>query len=86
MEDVLKQVKEIISEYTSHSVEVLTAETKLDDINVQSLDMYEIVFALEERFKIVVPENTNAENRMEFTTVGAIAEGVRSLMAKSDAA
>lgn len=86
MEDVLKQVKEIISEYTSHSVEVLTAETKLDDINVQSLDMYEIVFALEERFKILVPENTNAENRMEFTTVGEIAEGVRSLMAKSDAA
>ena len=71
------------SKHCSHGVDALTRETRLDEIGVESLDLVEIMFEIEERFKIEVPYNTNAESRLEFTTIGQIAEGVRSILAKS---
>lgn len=86
MADVLEGVTDIISKHSLFGVEELTPETRLDQINVQSLDLFEIIFEIEERFKIEVLDNTNTKSRFEFTTIGQIAEGVRSLMAKSTAA
>jgi len=86
MIDVLEEVTDIISKHSTYGVAELTPETRLDDINVQSLDLFEIIFDIEERFKIEVPENANSASRLEFTTIGQIAEGVRSLLAKSAAA
>lgn len=86
MADVLEEVTDIISKHSLFGVEELTPETRLDQINVQSLDMFEIIFEIEERFKIQVPDSTNTESRFEFATIGQIAEGVRSILAKSTAA
>jgi len=85
MADVLDEVRHIISKHTSLGAEALTPETRLDAIGVESIDLVEIMFEIEERFKIEVPQNTNAESRLEFTTVGQISEGVRSILAKSTA-
>jgi acyl carrier protein len=85
MADVLDEVRHIISKHTPVGVEALTPETRLDAIGVESIDLVEIMFEIEERFKIEVPHNTNTESRLEFTTVGQIAEGVSSLLAKSTA-
>jgi acyl carrier protein len=83
MVDVLDEVRHIISKHCSLGVEALTPETKLQEIDVESLDLVEIIFEIEERLKIEVPQNTNKESRLEFTTVGEIVEGVRSILAKS---
>ena len=83
MADVFDEVKNIISKHSSLGVEAMTSETRLDEIGIESLDLVEIMFEIEERFKIEVPHNTNAESRLEFTTIGQIAEGVRSILAKS---
>lgn len=86
MASVLEGVTEIISKHSLVGVEALTPETRLDEINIQSLDLFEIVFEIEERFKINVPDATTPESRLEFTTIGQIAESVSSILAKSKAA
>lgn len=86
MASVLEGVTEIVAKHSSVGVEALTPETRLDEINIQSLDLFEIVFEIEERFKIDVPDAGASEPRLEFTTIGQIADGVRSLLAKSTAA
>jgi acyl carrier protein len=85
MADVLDEVRLIISKHCSLGVDALTPDTKLEEIDVESLDLVEIMFEIEERFKIEVPQNPNKDSRLEFTTVGDIAEGVRSILAKSPA-
>jgi acyl carrier protein len=86
MASVLEGVTDIVAKHSSVGIEALTPETRLDDINIQSLDLFEIVFEIEERFKINVPDVGTSASRLEFTTIGQIAEGVRSLLAKSTAA
>jgi acyl carrier protein len=94
MTDLLAEVTDIISRHSSFSAEdspgimALTPETRLEDVHIESLDLVEIIFEIEERFKIEVPFNANnpkADSRLEFTTVGQIVEGVRSILAKSTA-
>ncbi len=85
MADVFNDVKGIISKYSSLRVEALTPETRLDEIGVESIDLIEIVFQIEEHFKIDVPYNSNTKSGLEFATVGQIAEGVRSILDKSKA-
>ena len=85
MADVLDEVRRIISKHTPVGVEALTPETRLDEIGVESIDLVEIVFEIEEEFKIEVPYNANTGSRLEFATIGQITEGVRSILAKSTA-
>jgi len=86
MADVLEEITDIISKHSLVGIGELPPETRLDEINIQSLDLFEIVFDIEERFKIDVPDQTTAGSHLEFTTIGQIAEGVRSILAKSKAA
>jgi acyl carrier protein len=83
MADVLDEVRQIISKHCSLGIEALRPETKLEEIDIESLDLVEIIFEIEERFKIEVPQNTNKDSRLEFTTVGEIVAGVRSILANS---
>jgi len=85
MTDAFDEVRSIISKHSSLSVEALTPETRLEDINIQSLDLVEIMFEIEERFNIEIPYSPNTKSRLEFTTVGQVVEGVRSILAKSKA-
>lgn len=85
MSDVFDEVRYIVSKHSSLGVDALTPETRLDEIGVESLDLVEIMFEIEERFKIEVPHNTNPESRLEFATVGQIVQGVRSILARSTA-
>lgn len=94
MTDLLDEVTEIIVKHSSLRTDAalganaVTPETRLADINIESLDLVEIVFEIEEHFKIEVPYNANKPNsgpHLEFTTVGEVVEGVRSILAKAPA-
>ena len=49
----------------------LNPEAKLSDLNISSLDVVEVVFALEDKFGIELPFNANT-NANEFETVGDV--------------
>lgn len=66
----LSKVKEIIAEQLGIDASELKPETSLkDDLNVDSLDLFQIIMALEEEYDIEIPtedtENINTLSDIE---------------------
>ena len=68
---MLEKMKEMIAEQLNVDVEDVTAESSFkDDLGADSLDLFELVMALEEEYDVEIP----AEDLEELTTVGAVME------------
>ena len=52
---IIDDVRSIIANSLKLPVEKLTPETRLEDLGAESLDVIEIVFALEEKYDIAIP-------------------------------
>ena len=59
----------------------LKLEAKLSDLSISSLDVVEIVFALEDKFNVELPFNANAQNK-EFETLGQVVALVEQQVAR----
>lgn len=65
----LNKVKELVAEQLGVDVGELKAETSLkDDLNADSLDLFQIVMSLEEEFGIEIP----TEDTENINTIGDI--------------
>ena len=70
---MLERIKEIVAESLGTEVGTLTAEASFkEDLGVDSLDLFELVMALEEEFGVEIP----TEDLETLTTVGAVAKYV----------
>ncbi len=78
MEEVFEKVKEVIvDELGIEDEEKITMETTfIDDLGADSLDVVELIIALEEEFGIEIPE-TEAE---KVVTVGDVVDYISSTM------
>jgi acyl carrier protein len=56
---------------------------RLDDLGLESLDMLELAFSIEEKFNIEVPFNANSQ--FEFTTVGELVKAIEGIVAQKTA-
>ncbi|MBO4976862.1 MAG: acyl carrier protein [Lachnospiraceae bacterium] len=66
---MLERIKEIIEEQLGLDNLVVTEETSFkDDLDVDSLDLFELVMALEEEYGVQIP----SEEVENLTTVGAV--------------
>ena len=66
---MLERVKEIIEEQLGLDNLVITEETSFkEDLDVDSLDLFELVMALEEEYGVQIP----SEEVENLTTVGAV--------------
>ena len=75
---MLERVKEIIEEKLGlDGVEITVATSFKDDLEVDSLDLFELVMALEEEYGIEIP----SEDLEQITTVGAIIEYIEKKQA-----
>jgi acyl carrier protein len=88
---ILDDVRSIIAKSLNIPIERLTPETHLDELGAESLDVIEIVFALEEKFDITIPlkadeatrlatANKSGDQDMPFSTVGDVAGIVEELV------
>ena len=68
-----------VRQYLAIPLEKIEAESKLEDLGLDSLGSLELIFELEEEFHIAVPN----ERATEFTTVRAVCDGVESLQQSS---
>ena len=70
MDTVLEKVKEVISEQLDvEDVDSITTETTfIDDLGADSLDIVELIMALEEEFDMEIPE----EEDEKITSVGDV--------------
>lgn len=66
---MLEKMKEMIAEQLSVEEEIITLESNFkDDLDADSLDLFELVMALEEEYDIEIP----SEQLETMTTVGDI--------------
>ena len=73
VEAITDEVRQVISKELKIPLERLTPDTALQDLGIESLDLIEIVFALEEKFDISIPYNANeaaAAGKAESSRVG----------------
>ena len=72
---MLERVKEIIQEQLNLDGVKITEDTSFkDDLDADSLDLFELVMAFEEEYGVEIP----AEDLEQITTVGAVIEYMRS--------
>jgi acyl carrier protein len=97
VEAVTDEVTRIISRQLKIPLERLSPETSLLDLGVESLDLIEIIFALEEKFDISIPYDANAAAATDkgefaktglgqFETIGQISAAVKGLVDAKTAA
>lgn len=72
---MLEKMSEMIAEQLSCDAATITLETSFkDDLGADSLDLFELVMALEDEYGIEIP----AEELTELTTVGAVIDYLKN--------
>jgi nodulation protein F len=85
MDDVASQIIGILKKNMKDPPETISLDTKLTDLEIESLDLAVIVFDIEDKFGIQIPYNANEEVQ-DFATVGSVVERVKALIAAKTAA
>jgi acyl carrier protein len=77
-------VLEIIAAQAKVDTSTLGRDTKLSELNLQSIDIVELVFSLEDKFDIAVPYTPSDLNSagVSFDTVGDVVDAVKRLDAE----
>lgn len=72
---VFEKIKKALSEQLGIEESLITLEsTFVEDLNIDSLDLVELILALEEEYQIIIPEE-EAEN---LTTIGDVVNYVNN--------
>ena len=72
---MLEEMKEMIAEQLNCEESSITETTSFkDDLGADSLDLFELVMALEEKYEVEIP----SEEPAELTTVGAVMEYLKN--------
>ena len=68
---MLERMREMIAEQLNCEAETITADTSFkDDLGADSLDLFELVMALEDEYNLEIP----AEELNDLNTVGEVIE------------
>lgn len=71
---MLEKMSKMIAEQLNYDASEITSETSFkDDLGADSLDLFELVMALEDEYNIEIP----AEELTELATVGDVIEYLR---------
>jgi acyl carrier protein len=71
---IFEKVRSIIVEQLGVEAEVVTLETSFESLNADSLDIVEVIMAMEEIFEIEIPD----EDAEKILTVGAAVEYIKA--------
>ena len=72
---MLEEMRKMIAEQLSCDENEITADTSFkDDLGADSLDLFELVMALEEEYNVEIP----SEDLEKLTTVGAVMDYLKS--------
>jgi acyl carrier protein len=83
MVDIANGVIELVSSKVRNKLGPLQMSDALETLGLESLDVLELTFAIEEKFNIEIPFNANTE--FDFKTVGELVHAVEGLVAKKTA-
>jgi acyl carrier protein len=90
MANVENDVLDIIAKQANLERGKLTRDAKMAELDIQSLDIVEIIFAIEEKFDITVPYNANDPSGVaagvSFNTIGDVVDAIQNLVNEQAAA
>ncbi|MFT4078456.1 acyl carrier protein [Rhodomicrobium lacus] len=84
MDDVAEKIIAILRKNMRHPEKEITLDTRLTDLEIESLDLAVIVFDIEDTFGIQIPYNAN-EEVADFATVGSVVDKVTAVLASQNA-
>lgn len=73
--DTFERVRRIVAKYLNVPAESVGEDSKLEELGFDSLGALELVFEIEEEFKVSVPD----DRIPEFNTVRAVCDGIEAL-------
>lgn len=82
MAQIAEKIMDIIAKEAKLDRAALTLDTRLDQLKIESLDLVQILFAIEDEFDVYVPYNDEA---YKLETLNDVVEGVSRLMAEKKA-
>jgi acyl carrier protein len=77
---VLEQVTKIVAKQLGKDPSEFNESTDLQEAGFESLDVIEMIFNLEDEFKIDIPFNANEADTIQMRTVGDITRMVETLI------
>ena len=83
-DEVLSFLVETLQGYVKQPAPVITASTTIDEIGLESFDLIEFLFKVEDQYGIEIEHNAN-NMASETTTIGDIARTIRTLGLKTEA-
>jgi nodulation protein F len=81
MDDVAEKIIAILRKNMRNPDKEINLETKLSELEIESLDLAVIVFDIEDTFCIQIPYNAN-EEVADFATVNSVVERVKAVLAQ----
>jgi acyl carrier protein len=86
MLDIQEAVFEFVANQAKVDASTLTRETQFSDLKVDSLDVVEVIFQIEEKFDISIPYNVNdtSADGIALNTLGEVIDLVDELVNGAD--
>jgi len=82
MAEIADRIIDIIAKEAKLERDKLTLDTRLEALKIESLDLVQILFAIEDEFDVYVPYNDEA---YKLDTLGDVVNGVNRLIAEKQA-
>lgn len=79
MPDVAQEIVKIIADKTSNGYDVLKLSDPLDELGLDSLEVVELTFVIEEKFNVEIPFNASYDIKAK--TIGDLIQTVEALVA-----
>lgn len=87
IDSINQKVKNVLSKHTKMPAQDMTDDLPLENTEIDSLGVMELMFDLEDAFDVEIPEPTSMEERKnQFRTVGDVVELIASLVQNQKAA
>lgn len=81
MTDVEQKIREIIVKEGLVEAKKLVPEARLDELEIESIDLVNIIYNIEEEYDIYIPQD---DEEFKLETFGDVVEGVSRLIAEKD--
>lgn len=82
-DEIRDKIFDIFAKEANLDRESLTMDAKLEELDIESLDMVQILFGIEEAFDVYVPQD---DDSFKLETMRDVVEGVKNLMAQKETA
>jgi acyl carrier protein len=76
-EEIREKIFDIVAKEARLDKAALTLDTKLEDLKIESLDMVQILFGIEDTFDVYVPQD---DQSFKLATLRDVVDGVKKLL------